>query len=354
MRFPSAPSLSPPGKLIRLTGINNFDDSLCGSSESFWQHRTILTEARLHHSSVTYDEALEKVELASEKSDIEEEFRRQANKKTRHKRHRKDHDSDDPDAEEISKEDFPEPPQGYNLNHLSFSSHYFSTFVLKLLEIERKINMIDAISSLGPWSKTSGTAQEYEWNEEGPLCSSTDQLSLDKETWESEENERTRLPDSGNLNPGKIRILSERRVEMDTILSENKHKASGRARTTPYGLSCPGSSKRNHSNASRSQLVSRGPETQNRDRRPQSKDNPACDSRRAQLDNVAERNEEQAVGRRRITETPHIITANRKESEELPVDNQIVSRRGVTETRPHTITAYREVFEKLPVGNQLV
>ncbi|KAJ8670912.1 hypothetical protein QAD02_002171 [Eretmocerus hayati] len=77
-------------------------------------------------------------------------------------------------------------------------------------------------------------------------------------------------------------------------------------------------------------------------------------SGRAQLANVAERNGEQAVGRRKITETPRIIKANCKESKELPVDNQIVRGRGITETRSHTITAYRGVFEKLPVGNQLV
>ncbi|KAJ8685184.1 hypothetical protein QAD02_020977 [Eretmocerus hayati] len=72
--------------------------------------------------SATYDEVQEKVEIALENSDIDEEFRRRANKKTRHERHKKDQDSDDSDAGEISKEDFPKPPAGDDLDH--FSIHY--------------------------------------------------------------------------------------------------------------------------------------------------------------------------------------------------------------------------------------
>ncbi|KAJ8671248.1 hypothetical protein QAD02_002507 [Eretmocerus hayati] len=61
----------------------------------------------------SYDQALDKVELALEKSDVDEEFNRREDKKTRYKRHRKlENSEDDCDIGELSKIDFPQPPPG--------------------------------------------------------------------------------------------------------------------------------------------------------------------------------------------------------------------------------------------------
>ncbi|KAJ8685183.1 hypothetical protein QAD02_020976 [Eretmocerus hayati] len=131
-------------------------------------------------------------------------------------------------------------------------------------------------------SQIRKSVREYDqWNENGQSCSSTNEMSLDKETWESEDDDPSNLLDgSSNSNPGKFRKVSEQRVEKNMALNINEARRSEETRTTfkkICGLFSTESPGRNHSYASKSQPVSTEPEIQNRERRSQSKDDSTRD-----------------------------------------------------------------------------
>ncbi|KAJ8684768.1 hypothetical protein QAD02_020561 [Eretmocerus hayati] len=185
---------------------------------------------RLGHAE-THDEALEKLELAYDETDVDQEFLRRKDKKTRNERHHKalDSDSSDGDQGEIKKNDLPKPP----LRHVASYQQEKRTFAKDASSSAKHLEPHgEKFSTSRGGNKPSEATMrngQLESRSRFELASSSGEVQHAQDEDISDQESRDTLDvqaSNKTLSSGGPRITNDQRVKMKLTIVNNRERQS--------------------------------------------------------------------------------------------------------------------------------